>query len=361
MGRLHVATTRFGASAVLVAALAAVAVAFAAFLTEAGTAKGSVVRASLAGAPPCNAVAVPENASGAPSGAVRGVESLVRRLQPGQIGCLMPGVYREDVSIHSSGTRLKPITITSAQGGVATILGLVSVPHDTHDVTIARLKLDGSVTDGAPSPQINGANITLRRNEITNANTAICVILGGGFARYGMATNTLVDRNRIHHCGRLPATRHDHGIYVEGSEHAKITNNVIYKNADWGIQLYPNADDTLVENNVIADNGSGGIIIASTSGEDEDTPSASDRNMVVGNIVSGSTNGYGIESYWGGSEGVGNVVMSNCLWANHEGAFGNTRGLKLRRNFSGLPRFIGGSYLLAAASECRRVTSGPKP
>jgi len=361
MGRPQVATSRLGAAPPLLAAVAALVVVFTAVLTDGGTATNAPVRAALAGAPACNAVAAPENAASAPSGAARSVRSLLRRLRPGQIGCLLPGVYREDVSVETSGTRGKPITITSARGGVATILGEIAVPHETHDVTIARLKLDGSVTDGSPSPQINGSNITLRRNEITNGNTAICVILGGAFSEYGMATNIVVDRNRIHHCGRLPATRHDHGIYVEGSEHARITNNVIYKNADWGIQLYPNADDTLVENNVIADNGSGGIIIASSNGEEQDAPSASDRNLVVGNIITGSTNGYGIEAWWGGDEGVGNVVRSNCLWGNREGAFGDTRGLTLTRNLSGSPRFVAGRYAMAAGSNCRRVTTGPRP
>ena len=44
----------------------------------------------------------------------------------------------------------------------------------------------------------------------------------------GAARTTWSSRtNRIHHCGNLPPTNHDHGIYVEASDNLVIRNNVI--------------------------------------------------------------------------------------------------------------------------------------
>ncbi len=326
----------------------------------------TVVQSALRGAPPCDLVAAPaRSATRVPATAMRSVNRMVARLRPGQIGCLLPGVYDEDVTIRTSGTSKKPITLTSARGSMATLRGTLYVPRGSHDITIARLRLDGSTTGGSPSPQINGTDVALRRNVITNANTAICLIIGGDFERYGSALDVIVDRNRIHHCGRLPATGHDHGIYVEGSDHARITNNVIFKNADWGIQLYPDADNTVIADNVIVDNGGGGIIIASESGGSEySADHASDYNLVTRNVLADSPNGHGLEAWWGGELGNGNVAVHNCLWGNRNGNLGSLEAVKTANNITAAPAFTDPAhegYALAATSKCRRVTNGSRP
>jgi hypothetical protein len=47
--------------------------------------------------------------------------------------------------------------------------------------------------------------------------------------------------DRMHDCGRLPPTNHDHGVYVEGAVDTVISDSLIYDNANRGIQLFPNA------------------------------------------------------------------------------------------------------------------------
>ena len=54
-----------------------------------------------------------------------------------------------------------------------------------------------------------------------------------------VASQDTITGNRIHDCGRLPSTNYDHAIYVENTVGLKITDNVIYKNADRAVQLYP--------------------------------------------------------------------------------------------------------------------------
>jgi len=201
----------------------------------------------------------------------------------------------------------------SAPGERATILGIFYVADSANDVVVSGLVLNGKNSTATPSVQINGDRVVLRGNEITNEHTAICVILGGAWDRYGRARDAVVDGNRIHDCGRLPATNYDHGIYVDGADNARIVNNLIYDNADWGVHLYPNALNTLVERNVIDGNGKG-IIFAGDSGL------SSNGNVVRYNVISNSTIRYNAESWWGGPVGSGNLLDQNCLW---NGKMGN--------------------------------------
>ena len=130
------------------------------------------------------------------------------RLRPGAVGCLR-GTFHHTLRIHNGGYRLR-----SAPGSRATIDGLVSFTRTSHDVVLAGLVLRSPNT---PNVRINGTRITIRRSVITNGHTGICVSIGGGFERYGLAHGVALLRNRIHDCGRLPPTNHDHGVYVEGS------------------------------------------------------------------------------------------------------------------------------------------------
>lgn len=237
---------------------------------------------------------------------------LVANLAPGQRGCLLPGTFTENLSIRKGGSPGSPITISSAPGPRATLAGILYIADSANDVVIADLNLNGTNSRNTPSPQINGDRVTLRANDITNGHTAICVVLGGSFSSYGRAVNPVIEHNRIHNCGRLPATNHDHGIYVEGSDGARILNNVIYDNADWGVHLYPDADTSYIANNVIDGNGKGMIFASQKSSKDH----SSDGNIFEFNIVSNSTTGRNVEAWWGGRTGIGNIVRSNCLWDN---------------------------------------------
>ena len=51
----------------------------------------------------------------------------------------------------------------------------------------------------------------------------------------------MIEHNRIHDCGELPATNFDHGVYVAEARDTVIRDNWIYSNADRGVQLYPDA------------------------------------------------------------------------------------------------------------------------
>src|SRR5207245_8215668 len=88
----------------------------------------------------------------------------------------------------------------------------------------------------------------------------------------------LIQRNRIHDCGRIPSSNHDHGIYLAYSDNTKVLDNVIFDNADRGVQLYPDAQGTLIKGNVIDGNGEG-VIFSGAGG------SASNDNVVEHNVI----------------------------------------------------------------------------
>lgn len=233
---------------------------------------------------------------------LRSAQALADSLQPGETGCLRGGSYRLDDEIRVS---TPGVTLKSFRGERAVLRGRLWVTQTANDATISHLDLDGRNSRGLPSPTINGDGVTLAHNDITNRNTGICVSIGSP-QTYGRAERTVVKLNEIHHCGTLPATNFDHGIYVNSADDTVIKTNLIYDNADRGIQLYPDSQRTMVIGNVIRNNGQGVLF-----GGDED--SASSGNVVIHNLIVGSTIRNNVESSWAGPVGSDNVVRDNCI------------------------------------------------
>ena len=162
----------------------------------------------------------------------------------------------------------------------------------------------------------------------------------------------MIEHNRIHNCGELPATNHHHGIYVEASDGARIVDNWIYDNADRGVQLFPDAQDTYVARNVIDGNGQGVLF----SGE-------SANNVVEHNVISNSVLRYNVENYE--LTGGGNVARRNCLWSTrHDGNAGIQPDIavEVKENVVTEPGYMnrdGKNFRLRPGSPC--VTFTPIP
>jgi len=316
------------------------------------------------GAVHCTRYAGPTGADSNPGSSgspYRSVQLLVDGLHPGQTGCLLAGTYREDVTFRHSGAPGRPLTLASAPGGVATVRGLLWVTGAARNVTVRDLVLDGRSSSGQPSPQVNGDNATFYEDDVTNDHTGICFVIGGSAATYGTPHHTTIARSRIHDCGRLPRTHFEHGIYVEHSRGAVIVDNAIYDNADWGLHLFPDAQRSLVEFNVVDGNGDG-VMIAGTD------DMASSGNRILRNIFSnttddsGSSYGYHVTSFWGRRVGTGNVVAHNCFW---NGRGGNVNiadgGFAVGDNRVANPRYVAratGNFALRSGSPC--AGDGPR-
>ena len=250
--------------------------------------------------------------------------AFVARLEPGDTGCLRSGshVASGTVALAEPG-----VTLTGYPGESATLVGRIWVKEGADGVVIENLSLDGRNEDDLPSPTVNADDVVFRGNDVTNDHTAICFVIGDD--RFGESDGTVIEGNRVHDCGQLPATNHEHGIYVAFARGTAIRDNAIFDNADRGVQLYPNADDSSVTGNVIEGNGQGVIF-----GGDESH--SSDGNVVAGNVITNSTIRFNVESHWQGPVGRGNVARDNCVWTASDEYGGEPPGSGIEAAMSGV-------------------------
>ncbi len=292
-------------------------VALAWFGTRADVARPQADAAGPQATTVCHRMAAPggsDRGAGTAAEPFRTVRRLADSLSPGQTGCLRGGTFTEQVKVRSGGRSGAPITIAAAPGERPRLEGRLVIDRGADFVTVSGLALDGSTSPrcrrGAsctvlPSPTVYGDRVELRGNDITNPR-GICVILG----RSGdPVVGPVIAGNRIHRCGRLPRTNHDHGVYVENAIDGRIVANVIYDNADRGVQLYPSAQRMRIAGNVIDGNGQG--VIFSAAGR-----VSSNDNVVESNVIANSRARHNVESYYpsGAPIGRGNVVRGNCLF-----------------------------------------------
>jgi len=230
------------------------------------------------------------------------VQRSVNRAGAGDVVCLRAGVHREDVKVRARGTRSRRIVVQSYPGERAVLRGRLWVTRGSRHLVFRSLELHGRNRDRLPSPTVNGDHITFAGNDVHfgpgYANARSCFTSD---RRYGRARGLVISRNEIHGCGELPPTNHNHGIYLDGTDGARITHNWIHDNADRGIQLYADADRTRIRFNLIERNGEG-ILLGGDS----------DRNLVEGNVIRDSAVRWNLEGYR--LVGSGNVVRRNCVW-----------------------------------------------
>ncbi len=331
------------------------AVAFLALAAFVSLAAGPTATAAEAGG--CDVVA---SVSGSASGAgtaedpVGSAAALVGSLRSGQVGCFGSGTYAfKELKVSRPGVEL-----TSLPGERVTLRGRLWIARGADNVTVSHLGLDGrSGNADLPSPTVNADRALFDDVDVTNHHTGICFALGSSV--WGRASGTVIQRSRIHDCGRLPSENQDHGIYLSAATNTLIRDNWIYDNADRGIQLYPDAERTHVVGNVIYGNGEGIIF----SGDQQ---VAAHGNMVERNIIGDSKIRHNVESYFepGGPVGNDNVVRFNCVRGAPGGYYAGPDksgiqqeqvGFKAVHNLSANPRFVdaaAGDFRLRDDSPC---------
>lgn len=285
----------------------------------------------------CDRVASP----GEPNAA----KTLIASLTPGQTGCLRSGTYvADEFSIATPGVRL-----TSYPGETATLRGRLRFEATADDAVVEGLTLDGRNPNNWLGPLIYADRVILRGNDISNNGTAICIHIDD-FPGYPAPQGVLIEGNRVYDCG-TSGTNQQHGIYVAQARDTVIRGNWIYGNADRGIQLYPNADGTLVTGNVIDGNGENVLFGGSTS-------SASDNNVVENNAISNSTIRYNVESSFPGVVGTGNIARNNCVWGGVYG--GQSGGVQQgAAGFLGVANVVGEPLYAPAAAQDFDLAGSP--
>lgn len=284
-------------------------------------------------------------------------EMLAASLGAGETGCFRAGSYGFAVlNVERPGITLAPYGSEDV-----TLNGDVKVLPAGAGSTIEGLGLNGAAGEHQIGPRIYADGVILRDNEITNQHTGICVTITS-FDSESAPRGVVVERNRIHDCGRLPATNHDHGIYIAQGRGTIVRDNWIYSNADRGIQQYPDTQGSLITGNVIDSNGQG----VNFGGDDSNTNCSND-NIVEGNIITDSRLRWNAYSGAQGKPCSGNVVRRNCVHAEpgdyeaNGGIEPDSRSFDASGNVTANPGFVApgsGDYRLQADSACLPTYTG---
>jgi hypothetical protein len=303
----------------------------------------------------CDRVASP---SGSDSGAgtlespYLTASKLAGSLAPGETGCFRAGTY-------SFGT----LTLTTAQVTLApygseavTLAGHLKIMPGAANSVIEGMTLDASSSpDNTMGPKIYASGVVLRDNEITNRHSEICVIVGSYYSEPA-PVGVVIERNRIHDCGALPATNLDHGIYIAEARSTIVRDNWIYDNADRGIQQYPDVKGSVITGNVIASNGQG--VNFSGAGSLVTTDAT-----VAGNVVVDSKIGDNAYSGGSGPNGTNNLFRDNCVHSlsGGSGIESSPRSFTASNNLVANPDFVAAAaddYRLQASSACLAKYTG---
>jgi hypothetical protein len=292
-----------------------------------------------------------DDAPGTLGSPFRTIARLLAALRPGDVGCLLGGTYDESVVVTRAGTAGRPITLRGAPGVRARIAGAVWVTNSADWVTISGLGIDGSTAARAYAVLVQGDDVLLGDVEITNPKhdpdrvNGICLTAGHGFEAQpaNIAVNLTVVHSRIHDCGD---DAHEHGIYLESTRNARVVDSVIYAIQGYGISMYPDAQGSTIEYNVIDGNGGADRANVTFSGEaaggEYSQAHTSDGNVVRFNLITNAARRYNVDSYYprGAPSPVNNQVVWNCVWNAPFGNFGGKSAYSQMGNREVDPLFV---------------------
>jgi hypothetical protein len=307
---------------------------------------------------PCSRYAAPDGNdanAGTKAAPVKNISALTQKLAPGQTGCIrdgstitMDGPEWSWSYLYGGSPGQPKIVRPETPGSRATLVTTTQfhIGPAQSDLILQDLDLVKTGTSAGSAVGVDGDRITFDGIDLTYAEN-ICLDVGGD-ARANppqwdrTAEDFVLIDSRVHDCG----TRHvndpadpggSHGVYLQltrdgndaDSWGAIIYNSLFDHNKDRGIQLYPDADDVLVDRVVLYGNGSNLNVGSDTSGPGDPSAVRTDRARVRGPIIANSR----LDAYppynnpnstatadvlgnfaYGVGAGAGNLVQDSCLY-----------------------------------------------
>jgi parallel beta-helix repeat protein len=284
-----------------------------------------------------------DSAAGSLSAPWKTIGRALTAVNPGDTIFVRAGTYSPSLLATRSGTATGTITLAGYPGEQPVITGRLRISADY-------MRINGFVFDGSAvrdvSVWLNGNHLELSGNAIRNGYMTGVYAGNGGTG--GKVTDVRILSNTIQNNGTH--TSADHGVYCGDCFNSVIADNLITGNKAAGVQLYPNANGTIVASNTIARNGKYGIILGSDSG------TTSSNNLIVGNVIANNAEN-GIRTYWGAATGSGNVARNDLAFGNPQGNFANSgQGISYSANLQSDPRFLSSTdFRLASGSPAQDV------
>jgi hypothetical protein len=181
--------------------------------------------------------------------------------------------------------------------------------------------------------EVHGDNITFYGLEVNGGGTRNCFLLGNGgeSSPTAWANDLTFDHVRIHECGD---TDHEHGIYAEFTKRLHVVDSLIYHNGGYGIQMYPQAEDSLIEYDVLDGSGAVGnawnlVFAGESAGGEYSQPHCSHGNIVKYSLITFPRGTHGnVASYYpnGSCAPFGNEVSFSCVFTTVGVNFGQYDG-----------------------------------
>jgi hypothetical protein len=264
----------------------------------------------------------------------RTLGAALERIGPGDTVVALRGVYGargRTLDARRNGRAGAPITVTGPPRGPRPVIrGFVRMAGS--HLRFSRLVFDGPTGRVQPARRDNPSGeqvvVAITGDDVTISDSVVRDSAWHAGIYVDGSEGARLVRNHVHGNGNRSARSHanlDHGIYwARGS--GLVANNVVERNVARGIQLYPRPRGVLVAHNTVTANGKAGIQVGDGAA----------RNVVAGNIVA-YNGGSGIRS--SDLRGSTNHVVNNLVWANGDGDIGpETRGLHVSRTTVADPR-----------------------
>jgi hypothetical protein len=248
---------------------------------------------------------------------------------PGTLVRVAGGRYEGWVKTATSGTADAPITYLSDPEDAAEVVGTgeegAAWRNEGDHVEIVGFTVTGDTVDGLLN---QGSNVAITGNRVSGFGEGNCITT----ARSEYTLHDIdVMANVVSDCG---GSSLDHGIYVSHPG-GTVANNISYGNAGYGIHCWHNCNHLVVSNNLVFDNGEGGILIGQGDGPNHGDVAAD--NFVVSNNIAVNNGEYGIAE--SGTTGPNNRYLNNNVFDNEAGGLDLQTGQEMG-TISVSPEFV---------------------
>jgi hypothetical protein len=273
---------------------------------------------------------------------------------------IAPGTYYGNVSTNNSGTTTKKITYLSEVKWGAKIIGNGTEATWTNHgnyINIVGFDISGSGRLGILN---YGSYSTIANNHVHNMTVSGGCTGNGGAgivnANYSASDDDIIG-NVVHDIGVPGSCNGVQGIYSSNLR-GRIFNNIVYRVSAFGIHLWHAANNVIIANNTVFNNGSrnmgGGIVIGTG-----DSPGGVvlDNTKVVNNIVYNNPSASILEYCYSGQNCIGshNIIANNTVYGN-----GSKISLKVgnsSNNFTFDPLFV--NYQANGTGDYHLKTTSP--